>query len=138
MALRVPILKVNDVTTAEWAWPVSVRCFFPRCLPETILPFFPTRQLITVHVSVPGFMSHQLHEPLRRPPLNFEHHRALERAQPVVHQKEWNENRRDADWNEPFIADMAGWLKHQAFCRKLVVQLSDQRLQRRTLEPQSE
>src|SRR4029450_7091713 len=97
MTLRIPILKMNDVATAEWAWPVSVRRFLPRCLPETLLPFFPTRQLISVHVSVPRFMPHQLHEPLRRPTFNFEHHRALERAQPVVHQKKRNKDRSNTD-----------------------------------------
>jgi len=37
-----------------WVWRESIR----RGLPETFLPFFPTRQLISVHVSVPRFMSH--------------------------------------------------------------------------------
>src|SRR5262245_46392744 len=58
MTLRVPILKVNNVTTAERPWPISVRRLLPRCLPKTLLPFFATRQLISVHVSVPRFVAH--------------------------------------------------------------------------------
>ena len=56
----------------------------------------------------------QFHEPLRRPALDFEHHRLLQRAQPVVHEKKRHEDRRDADRHEPFIADVTGRMKRPA------------------------
>src|SRR5439155_5292833 len=106
MTLRVPVFQMHHITATEWARPVSVRRFLPRCLPETFSPFFPARQLIGIRVSVTRLMPHQFHEPLRRSAFDFEHHRALERAQPVVHEKKWNENRRDADRYKPLIADV--------------------------------
>jgi hypothetical protein len=87
---------------------------------------------------VTGFVSHQFHEPLRCSPFDFEHHRPLQRAQPVVNEKKWNEDRRYADGDEPFIADVTWRMKHQFLCRKFVVQLSGERLKRRALQPQSE
>ena len=60
----------------------------------------------------------QFHEPLRRSALDFEHHRPLQRAQPVVHEKKRHENRRDADRHEPFIADMTRRMKDQALAPK--------------------
>ena len=38
-----------------------------------------------------------------------------------------NENRGDADWNEPFIADVTRRMKHESFRRQLVIELFDQR-----------
>ncbi len=64
--------------------------------------------------------------------------RPLQRAQPVVDEKKRNENRRDADGHEPFIANMTGRMKREALGRKLVVKLPDERLQRRALKPQTE
>ena len=55
-----------------------------------------------------------------------------------MHQEKRHEDRRDADRHEPFVADVAGWMKNQALCRKLIVKLFDQRLERRPLEPQPE
>ena len=72
------------------------------------------------------------------PPSDFEHHRALECAQPVVHQKKRNKDRRNPNWDEPFIANMTRRMKHQAFCRKLIIEVPDERFECRALEPQSE
>ncbi|PYL52184.1 MAG: hypothetical protein DMF33_08210 [Verrucomicrobia bacterium] len=74
---------------------------------ETLPPFFPTRQLIGVHVRMTGLVPHQFHEPLRRLAFNLEHHRAFQRTQPIVHKKKRNKDRRDTDWYKPFIADVA-------------------------------
>ena len=60
------------------------------------------------------------------------------RAQPVVHEKKRNEDRRNTDRHEPFIADVTRRMKHQSLRRKLVVKLLDERLERRALEPQPE
>ena len=54
-----------------------------------------------------------------------------------MHEKKRNENRRDADRHEPFIADVTRRMKHQSLCRKFVVELSDQRFESRALEPQA-
>src|SRR5262249_46640221 len=134
MTLRVPILKVNDVTAAKRPRPVSVRRFLTRCLPETLLPFFPARQLIRIHVSVPRLVPHQLHEPLGRLAFHLEHHRALQRAQPVVREKKWDKDGRYPNWNEPFIPNVTRRMKRQAFCRELVIELSDERFERGSLE----
>ena len=137
MTLRVPILQMHHVTATERARPVRVRRFLTRCLPETLLPFFPARQLIGIHVSVTRLVPHQFHKPLRRFAFHFEHHRALQRAQPVVHEKERNENRRDADRYKPFIAYVTRRMKQESLCRKLVIKLPDQRFECRSLEPQA-
>ena len=82
---------------------------------------------------------HQFHEPLGRPALDLEHHRLFQRTQPVVDEKERNENRRDADRHEPFIADVTGRTTAPARVRcKLVVKLPDERFQRGAFEPQAE
>ena len=70
------------------------------------------------------------------PPFDFEHHLLFELAQPVVDEKKRNENRRDADRHEPFIADVTRRMKGQAFGRKLVVELLDERFERRAFESQ--
>src|SRR4029453_15485423 len=54
-----------------------------------------------------------------------------------MHQKERNKDRRNTDWDEPFIANMTWRMKHQALCRKLIVQLSDQRFERFSLKAQT-
>src|SRR5262249_20042830 len=138
VTLRVPIFQMHHVTAAKWARPVSIWRFLTRCLPETSLPFFPTRQLICIHVRVPRLVAPQFHEPFWCFAFDFEHHRALQRAQPVVHEKEWNKNRRDTDWNEPFVADVTPRMKRQALCRKLAVKLLDQRFECYVLKPQTE
>ena len=78
-------------------------------------------------------MNHSL-----RSAFDFEHHRALERAQPVVDQKERHKDRRNTDRHEPFIADVTGRMKDEPLGRKLIVKLFDQRLECRPLEPQTE
>src|SRR5438876_9164970 len=112
MALRVPVLEVNNITAAEWTRPIGARRFLVRCRPETTLPFFLSLQLISIAVGVSRFVSHQFHEPFRRTAFHFEHHGALQRAQPVMHEEERNKNRRTADRHEPFIAEVAWRLKH--------------------------
>ena len=71
-------------------------------------------------------------------PFDFEHHCPLQRPQPIVHEKKRNEDGRDTDRHEPFIADVTGRMKGESLGRKLVVELPDQRFQRRALEPQTE
>ncbi len=62
----------------------------------------------------------------------------LERAQPVVDEKKRNENRRNADRHEPFIADVTRRTKDQSVRVELVVKLPDERLERGALELQTE
>ena len=83
-------------------------------------------------------MPYQSHEPVGRLSLDFEHHRPLQRAQPVVHEKKRNEDRRDTDRHEPFIADVSWRMKRESLGRKLIVKLPDERFERRALEPQTE
>ena len=107
MALRIPVVEMHHVTAAERPRTIKFRCLISRRLSESLLPFFLFRQLIGVAVSVRRFVPDQSHEPLWRSALDFEHHRLLQLAQPVVHEKKRHEDRRDADRHEPFIADMS-------------------------------
>ena len=47
-----------------------------------------------------------------------------------MHEEKRNKDRWYTDWDEPFIANVTRRMKYQAFCRKLVIELSNQRLQR--------
>ena len=82
-------------------------------------------------------MSHQLHKPLFRSSLDLEHHRPLQRAQPVVDEKKRHEDRRNTNRHEPFIADVGWRMKRKPVYRKLLVELSDERLQCCSLEAQA-
>src|SRR5207249_6431374 len=64
------------------------------------------------------------------------HHRSLERAQPIVHEKKWHEDRRNAHRHEPFIADVTWRMKELTFRRELVIKLLDQRHERCPLKLQ--
>jgi hypothetical protein len=55
-----------------------------------------------------------------------------------VDQKERNEDRRDTDGHKPLIPNMAGWMKDQAFRRKLLMELPNHRLQRGAFEAKPE
>ena len=114
MALRVPIVEIDDVTAAEWTWPVGIRCFLPRCAPEDLAPLFLAGKLIGVGVGVRCFMPHQFHKPFRRTALDFEHHCPLQRAESVVHEKKRYKDRRHAHRYEPFVADVNRWIKGQS------------------------
>ena len=83
-------------------------------------------------------MPDQFHEPLARPAFHLEHHGFLQLPQPVVHEEKRHEDRRDADRHEPFIADVTGRMESQSFRRQLVVELLDERFERRALKPQPE
>src|SRR5205807_4155841 len=78
------------------------------------------------------------HEPLRRFAFNFEHHRPLQRAEPIVHQEKRNENSRDTDRHEPFITDVGWGMKCELFGPELIIELSNQRLEWRAFEPEAE
>src|ERR1700726_1490074 len=125
MGLGIPIVQGHYKTTAERSWPIKTRRFFVRRVTEKLLPPFLGVKAIRVHVGVGGLVPDQFHEPLRRFPLDFEHHGPFQRAQPVVHQKKRNENRWDSYRDEPFVADVAGWMKYQSFPGQLVVKLLD-------------
>src|SRR5205814_7355327 len=137
MALRIPVFEMHDVAAAERARPVSVRRLLARRWPENLPPHFLPRKLVGIGVGVPRLMSHQLHKPLFRSSLDFEHHRPLQRPQPVVDEKKRNENRRDTDWHEPFVANIAWRMKHQPLRRKLIVELPNQWFNHRAFEPQA-
>src|SRR5205085_11113328 len=100
--------------------------------------FLFSRQIIREAVSVRRFMPDQFHERFRRSALHFEHHRFLERAEPFVDEEKRNEDRRDTDRNEPFVADVTWRMEGQAFAGKLVVKLFDERLEPGPFELQSE
>ena len=116
VALGIPVVQVHHVGTAIRARPVKLRLLGGRQA-EGALPLLFLVELIGVGTGVRGLVSHQPHEPFRRFPFHLEDHLALQSAQPVVHQKKRNENRRDADRNKPFVADVAGQLENQAFPR---------------------
>src|SRR5882724_5170827 len=117
MTLRVPVLKMHHVTAAERTGTVRSRGFFARGGAETLLPFFLSLELISVAVSVPRFVPHHFHEPVRGFAFDLEHHRPLQRAQSLVYEKERNKDRGDANRHKPFIANVARRVKYQAFCR---------------------
>ena len=138
MALRIPVVEMHDVGAAVRTRTVELRRLLGRSQAESLLPFFLPVELVGVGVGVRRLVAHQLHEPLRRLALDFEDHLALELAQPVMHEKERNEDRRDADRHEPFVADVAGRMKRQPLLRKLVVKLLDERLEFAAFELQAE
>src|SRR5438552_10848273 len=138
MTLRVPILEMHDIAPTKRARSVSVRRFFARRRSKNLLPLFFARKLIGVGVSMPRLVPHQFHKPLARAALDLEHHRPLQRAQPVIDEKKRHEDRRNADRHEPFIADVTWRMKRESLSRKLVVKLPDEWFERRALEPQAE
>src|SRR6185369_9268029 len=95
-------------------------------------------KLKCVAVSVRHLVPHQFHEPLRRFALDFEHHCPLQCPEPIVHEIKRNEDGRDTNRHEPFIADVSWRMKREPSDGKLVVELPDQRFERRALEPQTE
>src|SRR5437773_8789092 len=138
MALRIPVFEMHDVAATERPRPVSIRRLLARRLSENLLPLFLARKLVSVGVRVSRLVSHQLHKPLFRSALDLEHHRPLQRAQPVVDEKKRDEDRRDADWHEPLIANVRWRMKRESICRKFVVELPDERFECRAVEPQPE
>src|SRR6266478_7524304 len=58
MTLRVPILEMHDVATAERARPISIRRLLARCRPENLPPLFLARKLIGIGVGVSRFVPH--------------------------------------------------------------------------------
>jgi hypothetical protein len=58
--------------------------------------------------------------------------------QPVVREKERDEDRRDADRHEPFIAEVTRRMKGEALLCELVVELLHQRLELRAVELEAE
>src|ERR1041384_4875790 len=129
MTLGVPVIEMHDVGAAERARPIELRSFFCGTAAEDALPFAFFVKLIGVEVSMRGFVAHQAHEPIRSFAFDFEDDLAFELAQAFVGKKKRDENSWNADRNEPFVADVAGWLKGQAFLRKLLIKLLDERLE---------
>ncbi len=84
------------------------------------------------------FVPDEFHEPFRRFAFDFKNDFTFELPQPVVREKERDENRRDADGHKPFVADVAGRMKGQPFLRQLVVKLLDQRLEQSAVELETE
>ena len=81
-----------------------------------------------------GFVAHQSHKPFLRLALNFQDHFALQPPQPVVHEKERDEDRRDSDRTKPLVTDKTWRLKRETFHREFVIELLDQRLPLRPLQ----
>ena len=138
MALSVPVIQMHDVRAAEGARPIELRSFFGRSAAKNALPFAFFIKLIGVEVSVGGFVAHQAHEPIGSFAFDFENHFAFEFAQAFVGEEKRDEDRRNANRHEPFVADVAGRLKGQAFLRKLLVKLLDERLEFRAFELEAE
>src|SRR6266550_6689849 len=138
MTLRIPVVEVHHITAAEWAGSIGIGCFIVGSLPKNLLPRFVARKVIGVVVSVGRLMPDQFHKPLFSSAFDLEHHCPLQRAQPIVDQKERHKDRRNTDRHEPFIADVTGGMKDEALGRKLIIKLFDQRLECRPLEPQTE
>src|SRR6266487_4748731 len=100
--------------------------------------FFFFLELKRVETGVRGLVAHQAHEPLRRFAFDFEHQLALKFTQPLMRQEKRNENCRDADRHEPFVADVAGRMEDQSFLRQLAVKLLNERLKLRSLQLEAE
>src|SRR5207253_3439251 len=133
-----PVFEMHDVAAAERARPVSIRRLLARRGSENMPPLFLSRELVSVSVSMPRLVPHQLHKPLFRSALDLEHHRPLQRPQPVVDEKKRHEDRRNANWHEPFITDVTRRMKHKTVGRKLLVELPDELLECSALEAQAE
>src|ERR1700726_3160456 len=138
VALRIPIVQMHDVAATERAWPVGVRCLFARRGPKNLPPLFLSRKLVGVGIGMCCLVPHQFHEPFRRLALDLEHHRPLQRTEPVVHEKKRHEDRRDTNGYKPFIADVSWRMKYEPLRRKLVIKLPDKRFESRAIEPQAE
>lgn len=54
-----------------------------------------------------------------------------------MHEKKRDEDCRDSDRDEPFIADVTRWTKGQAFAGELVVKLVDEWIDRCAFEAQT-
>src|SRR5436190_13705759 len=115
MALRVPVVEIYDITAAERLRMIDVRRLVARSFAERFLPFLFSRQIIGVAVGMGRLVPDQFHKRFRRAPLDFEHHRFLERAEPFMDEEKWNENRRDPDGHEPFVADVTRRMEREAF-----------------------
>src|SRR4029078_4604705 len=117
---------------------VGIWRFIVGSLPKHLRPLFVARKVVGVVVGVRSLVPDQFHKPLFSSAFDLEPHCPLERAQPIVHQKEWHKDRRYTYGHEPFIADMTGRMKDKALGRKLIIELFDQRFDGCPLEPQSE
>ena len=129
---------MDDVRAAVRTRAVKLRCLFVGTQPECPLPLFLLVEVISVGIGVRGLVAHQPHEPFRRFAFHFQHHPALEFAQPVVRQEKRNEDRRDADGHKPFVADVTRRMEGQALLRKLLIELLDERLKLGALQFQPE
>jgi hypothetical protein len=76
----------------------------------------------------------QFHEPFRRLTFHLKDHFAFQCSQPIVHQEEGNEDCGNANRHKPLVADMARGAKDESFLLQLLVELRDERLERRPFE----
>src|SRR4030095_4887777 len=129
MALCIPVVQMHDIRTAVRTGPVKRRCFLGGREPERALPFPLSVELICIGISVRCLMANQLHEPLRCSSFDLKNDLAFQLTQPVVREKEGDEDRRDADGDKPFVADVAGGMKREALLRKLAIKLLNERLE---------
>ena len=83
-------------------------------------------------------MPHQFHEPVRRLPFDLQNHFAFEFAQPLVHEKKRDKNRRDANRHEPLITHVTPRMKDQPFRRQLIIKLLHQWFPLRSLQLQAQ
>src|SRR5205814_10564821 len=119
------------------ARPIKTGRFVGGGEPEGALPLLLLVELVGVGIGVRGLMPNQSHEPLGRLTFHLQDHLSLELAQPLVRQKERNENRRNAYRNKPFVSHMTGRVEGQALLRQLIVKLLDQRLEFGALQLQA-
>src|SRR5205814_5468359 len=65
-------------------------------------------------------------------------HFSFQGAQPVMREKKRDEDCRNTDRHEPFVADVSWGVKYQSFGGDLGVKLADERFKRRAFEAQTE
>ena len=118
---------MHDIRTAIRSGTVELG-FFRGSQAEGLLPLLLFVKLVRIGVGVRGFVAHQPHEPVLRLALNFQDHFALQPPQPLVHQKEGDENRRDSHRTKPFVTHETRRMKRETFHREFVIELFDQRL----------
>ena len=82
------------------------------------------------------FMAKQAHAFLAGPSLNLKDDLALQLAQTLLTQIEWDKDGRDILRAKPFITNMHRRLKGQPSCRQFLVQLHHTRFHGSTLNPQ--
>lgn len=129
MRLGIPVVKMDDVGTAIGTGAVKFGSVVGRSFAEDLLPLFFPGELVGVGVGVGGFVADELHEPVGGAPFDFENELEFELTEAFVDEVKGNENRGNADGDEPFVADVAGWMEGEILGAEFGVELLDEWLE---------